>query len=151
MSSTAIFDQLVKLFGVLCLAMTLYFVAVDFRTQGIEPALASFIGIASVLALTGSTKASQSHSKDNPHTRQFDCFECGKKNIHLRCDTCKSAWYCSQECQILAWPQHRKSCKSFETVMKQRESLIAQTHALAEAINDKAKVKATKNDEAVHS
>jgi len=31
-----------------------------------------------------------------------------------RCSACKSAWYCSRECQVLHYPKHKKLCGSVE-------------------------------------
>ncbi len=37
------------------------------------------------------------------------CEVCGKKVVSI-CSSCYSGYYCSQECQRAAWPQHKLSC-----------------------------------------
>jgi hypothetical protein len=37
------------------------------------------------------------------------CEVCGKKVVSI-CSSCYSGYYCSQECQRVAWPQHKLSC-----------------------------------------
>ncbi len=38
------------------------------------------------------------------------CASCEKGNCKLYCGKCKSAYYCSRECQAAAWPTHKKVC-----------------------------------------
>lgn len=37
------------------------------------------------------------------------CAECGEV-ASQRCSKCKSEWYCSRECQIKRWKQHKEMC-----------------------------------------
>lgn len=37
------------------------------------------------------------------------CAGCGKP-ASKRCSKCKSEWYCSKECQVKRWKQHREMC-----------------------------------------
>ena len=39
-------------------------------------------------------------------------FKCGKcqKEAFKRCSKCKSIWYCSRECQVSHWPEHKEGC-----------------------------------------
>jgi len=46
----------------------------------------------------------------------FDCFDddpkcaaCGEPASH-RCSKCKNEWYCSRECQLSRWKEHKKLC-----------------------------------------
>ena len=38
------------------------------------------------------------------------CGECGDPATQ-RCSKCKNEWYCSRECQIKRWKQHKEMCK----------------------------------------
>jgi len=37
------------------------------------------------------------------------CSACGKP-AEKRCSRCKLEWYCSRECQVAAWKDHKKLC-----------------------------------------
>ena len=37
---------------------------------------------------------------------------CGK-TATARCGRCRSTYFCSKECQKLAWPNHKKFCQTF--------------------------------------
>ncbi|KZV65511.1 hypothetical protein PENSPDRAFT_737688 [Peniophora sp. CONT] len=37
-----------------------------------------------------------------------DCVVCGEEEVDLNCSRCKSAWYCSPECQSRAWKEEHK-------------------------------------------
>ena len=50
--------------------------------------------------------------------RAFCAAGCGKQRgnpgeepFFLRCDRCLGAFYCSRECQLKAWPEHKGPCK----------------------------------------
>jgi tetratricopeptide (TPR) repeat protein len=40
------------------------------------------------------------------------CGWCGKMDVHAskKCDKCLAVWYCNQQCQLQAWPEHKKHC-----------------------------------------
>ena len=38
------------------------------------------------------------------------CSTCAKENARFRCGNCKSAWYCSKECQVSDWKSHKQLC-----------------------------------------
>ena len=38
------------------------------------------------------------------------CFESGPEGTCKWCEGCRSAWYCSRECQAENWPQHKVVC-----------------------------------------
>ena len=42
----------------------------------------------------------------------IDGFKCKKctKQAFKRCSKCRSVWYCSKECQVGDWPEHKVSC-----------------------------------------
>lgn len=42
------------------------------------------------------------------------CAECREplSGLPLRCAACKSTYYCSQQCQKQAWPEHKNICKA---------------------------------------
>jgi hypothetical protein len=45
--------------------------------------------------------------------RFVTCHTCGSAEKCLRmCSGCRRGVYCSTECQLLAWPNHRSACKS---------------------------------------
>lgn len=42
------------------------------------------------------------------------CFECEKKT-NMRCNKCKSIYYCSKECQTKRWKIHKEMCSLYES------------------------------------
>jgi tetratricopeptide (TPR) repeat protein len=40
------------------------------------------------------------------------CGWCGKMDVHAakKCGRCQAVWYCNEECQRQAWPEHKKNC-----------------------------------------
>eukprot|EP00002_Diphylleia_rotans_P001603 TRINITY_DN10892_c0_g1_i1.p1 TRINITY_DN10892_c0_g1~~TRINITY_DN10892_c0_g1_i1.p1 ORF type:complete len:563 (-),score=106.72 TRINITY_DN10892_c0_g1_i1:68-1756(-) len=43
---------------------------------------------------------------------KFSCSACGKKVEIKWCAKCHTACYCSRECQVQDWPQHKQRCNS---------------------------------------
>ena len=48
------------------------------------------------------------------------CAQCGKL-ANSRCSRCKSEWYCSKECQIKRWKEHKVVCKTLAEMFKDNE------------------------------
>ena len=46
------------------------------------------------------------------------CAQCGKL-ANSRCSRCKSEWYCSKECQIKRWKEHKNICKTLAELFKE--------------------------------
>jgi tetratricopeptide (TPR) repeat protein len=40
------------------------------------------------------------------------CGWCGKMDVHAskKCGKCQAMWYCNEECQLQAWPEHKQHC-----------------------------------------
>jgi tetratricopeptide (TPR) repeat protein len=40
------------------------------------------------------------------------CGWCGKMDVHAskKCGRCQAVWYCNEECQLQAWPEHKTHC-----------------------------------------
>ena len=49
------------------------------------------------------------------------CAQCGKL-ANSRCSRCKSEWYCSKECQIKRWKEHKNVCKTLAALFKENEN-----------------------------
>ena len=49
------------------------------------------------------------------------CAQCGKL-ANSRCSRCKSEWYCSKECQIKRWKEHKTVCKTLAALFKENEN-----------------------------
>ena len=49
------------------------------------------------------------------------CAQCGKL-ANSRCSRCKSEWYCSKECQIKRWKEHKTVCKTLAALFKENET-----------------------------
>ena len=49
------------------------------------------------------------------------CAQCGKL-ANSRCSRCKSEWYCSKECQIKRWKEHKTVCKTLAALFKKNEN-----------------------------
>jgi len=44
--------------------------------------------------------------------RKFDvCASCGKSNAKQQCTGCMKTRYCSRECQMSHWSEHKEECK----------------------------------------
>lgn len=42
----------------------------------------------------------------------FNCSACGRDSVGLRaCSRCRAVHYCSRECQVAHWPQHKRNCR----------------------------------------
>jgi zinc finger MYND domain-containing protein 10 len=50
-------------------------------------------------------------------------FKCGKcqKQAFKRCSKCKSVWYCSKECQVGDWPNHKSACNKKAKELREAE------------------------------
>ena len=46
------------------------------------------------------------------------CGECGEVATQ-RCSKCKDAWYCSRECQLKNWKQHKETCKLLSKIAEE--------------------------------
>lgn len=42
-------------------------------------------------------------------TDGFKCAKCSKEAFK-RCSKCKNVWYCSRECQVADWKEHKPKC-----------------------------------------
>lgn len=40
----------------------------------------------------------------------MECLNCNNKFVTKKCSNCKIAWFCSKECQINGWKDHKKYC-----------------------------------------
>ena len=49
------------------------------------------------------------------------CFNCGIENATKKCAKCKSVWFCSKECQVIGWKEHKKDCKDEELLWTKEE------------------------------
>ena len=72
------------------------------------------------------------------------CAECGEA-AQQRCSKCKNEWYCSRECQLKRWKQHKDICK---VLTKMREDEAVRDEEIKQLQKDKA---ANKSDENVNS
>lgn len=45
------------------------------------------------------------------------CGACGQSECHLRCSVCKLA-YCNVNCQMKAWPVHKRFCKNIDVLIE---------------------------------
>jgi tetratricopeptide (TPR) repeat protein len=57
------------------------------------------------------------------------CGWCGKMDVHAskKCSRCQAMWYCNEECQLQAWPEHKQHCH------KKPAAPVATTAASAKA------------------
>ena len=49
------------------------------------------------------------------------CAQCGKL-ANSRCSRCKSEWYCSKECQIKRWKEHKTVCKTLAELFRENQN-----------------------------
>lgn len=58
------------------------------------------------------SKAVKKCKKDKELGLEFKC-PCGKKDKEMKkCGRCKKIYYCSKECQIKDWQNHKSECKT---------------------------------------
>ncbi|PRP73652.1 zinc finger MYND domain-containing protein 10-like isoform 2, partial [Planoprotostelium fungivorum] len=57
---------------------------------------------------------------------KFECGSCGTPNPTKKCSRCQSVGYCSRECQVKDWPNHKGQCTKEETftLLKEEQSLV---------------------------
>jgi hypothetical protein len=69
--------------------------------------------------------------KDIEHTVEFvelkSCDNCGIIPLKtFRCSACKFAKYCSKECQLSHWSEHKEICKTYKALpLELREMMLA--------------------------
>ena len=122
-------EILVKICFVLIALFACYLASHDILEHGFDPSLISLVGLSVAWLVTASQRKKR---QPGSHQKQYDCFECGKKNVSMRCQRCKTAWYCSTDCQATAWESHRKDCKRFESVALQRNDILFKAKEWAE-------------------
>ena len=52
-----------------------------------------------------------------------NCSMCGIES-KMRCNRCRSAFYCSREHQVAAWPSHKSVCKQVAALRENAQSLV---------------------------
>ena len=62
-------------------------------------------------AASGSSESGQSRKKRMESQGYYICSHCFKKGKILHCGKCGAGGYCSKECQVAHWPEHKKVCK----------------------------------------
>ena len=54
-----------------------------------------------------------------------DCILCGASGSTKKCSSCKTAYYCSRDCQMAHWKTHKEFCKKMaakaDAVLKGRK------------------------------
>ncbi len=53
------------------------------------------------------------------------CGWCCKMDVHVskKCGQSQLVWYCNEECQLQAWPEHKKHCHKRPAVPKAASAL----------------------------
>lgn len=57
------------------------------------------------------------------------CAECGEI-AKQRCSKCKGEWYCSRECQIKKWKQHKEMCAVLSKIRQEEDEREAEIKKL---------------------
>lgn len=68
------------------------------------------------------------------------CFNCGIENATKKCAKCKSVWFCSKECQVIGWKEHKKNCKNEEDLLwtkEEKEEFYTKINALQNSYKNK--------------
>jgi len=58
-----------------------------------------------------------------PKQGYSSCCTCGQmkpSKVHMKCGSCKMAYYCSRKCQRDHWPSHKVSCKQLQKIQQGR-------------------------------
>ena len=62
------------------------------------------------------------------------CRKCKKPDAYSICSRCNLAFYCGKECQLVDWPNHKRSCYTMD---QQRQQRIHACEQLFESITKK--------------
>jgi len=57
----------------------------------------------------------------DPLIEKPKCAKCGRP-ADKRCSKCKNEWYCSRECQVHSWPNHKKICSLITSYDKKNDN-----------------------------
>jgi len=76
----------------------------------------------SVKKLYGDLSLNQTDDMSTMEENNHSCEQCGKL-CKLMCSTCKIAHFCDRECLRLAWPKHKKDCKTVEVSQSNEEHI----------------------------
>jgi len=76
----------------------------------------------SVKQLYGNLPLNQTEDTSTMEENDHSCEQCGKL-CKLMCSTCKIAHFCDRECLRLAWPKHKKACKTVEVSQSNEEDI----------------------------
>ena len=71
------------------------------------------------------------------------CFNCGIENATKKCAKCKSVWFCSKECQVIGWKEHKKDCKNVEDLLwtkEEKKEFYTKINALQSSYKNKFSV-----------
>ncbi len=74
----------------------------------------------SVKQLYGNVSLNQTEETFTMAENNHSCEQCGK-SCTLRCSSCKVAHFCNRECLRMAWPKHKKTCKTVEVSQSNEE------------------------------
>ena len=81
-------------------------------------------------AVTTATTMRYERSADASGCSAHSCRACGASGAALRyCARCRSAAYCSRECQVRDWPTHRTSCRCTASAATSTEELASRFKA----------------------
>jgi tetratricopeptide (TPR) repeat protein len=63
--------------------------------------------------------------EEDPKSSKYACLNCKKPDrrdgiILSKCTGCMNAAYCSKECQLQDWKNHKKSCKMYRSINKKK-------------------------------
>ncbi len=75
-----------------------------------------------VKKLYGNLSLNQTDDMSTMEENNHSCEQCGKL-CKLMCSTCKIAHFCDRECLRLAWPKHKKACKTVEVSQSNEEDI----------------------------
>lgn len=80
-----------------------------------EAGLNPWVGYAKhILQIVNSVEKDVQPTKSRAHYAAKQCNNCRTDRFSSKiflCTRCKAAWYCSKECQKMAWKDHKASCK----------------------------------------
>ena len=64
------------------------------------------------------------------------CAVCGEP-AKQRCSKCKGEWYCSRECQLKKWKEHKKMCSMLAEVHKAEQQRSEDVKKMNQEIGNK--------------